>query len=212
MKLVQKQLFKGSREFTLNDEVVNVRSKTLFSQQDFGVGLAIINPEPVTNGKYLEFRDRYKGDLLISLLINNPSPQAFNAFVATLKQKLNGAQDPSIQFKQGNSDAEEPDALSWNAHEEPEEFNDPAQSPEQNSFTPVNPQRIAEDMAMLKTYLVEADIKPFLDSLETLKANPADENAYNNMVAAFKQMGFQQGAVLSYATYLKILLSKTAWS
>jgi hypothetical protein len=62
---------------------------------------------------------------------------------------------------------------------------------------------------MLKTYLDEDDIKLLLDSLETLKAEPEDEAAYQKMLDAFNDLGIQQGAVLTYAPYLKVLLSKS---
>ena len=48
---------------------------------------------------------------------------------------------------------------------------------EKISVQPVNAERLDDDIAMLKTYLDEDDIKLLLDSLETLKAEPEDEAA-----------------------------------
>ena len=65
---------------------------------------------------------------------------------------------------------------------------------------------------MLKTYLDENDIKPLLDSLETLKAEPQNEAAFRETVDAFNDLGINQGAVLTYAPYLSVLLSQSIWS
>ena len=80
---------------------------------------------------------------------------------------------------------------------------------EENSFKPVNIERLDNDINMLKTYMDENDIKSLLDSLETLKAEPANEAAFQNMMNTFNDLGFQQGAVLTYAPYLKVLLSQS---
>ena len=80
---------------------------------------------------------------------------------------------------------------------------------EENSFKPVNTERLDNDINMLKTYIDENDIKPLLDSLETLKAEPANEVVFQNMMGAFNDLGIKQGAVLTYAPYLKVLLSQS---
>ena len=59
------------------------------------------------------------------------------------------------------------------------------------------------------SYLDENDIKPLLDVLETLKAEPENEAAYQEMLDVFNGLGIMQGAVLTYAPYLKILLAKS---
>jgi hypothetical protein len=80
---------------------------------------------------------------------------------------------------------------------------------EENSYKPVNVERLDNDINMLKTYIDENGIKPLLDSLETLKAEPGNEAAFQNMMGAFNDLGIQQGAVLTYAPYLKVLLSQS---
>ncbi len=65
---------------------------------------------------------------------------------------------------------------------------------------------------MLKTYLAEEDIQPFLLALEALKAEPQSDEAFARMVDAFNELGFYQGSVLTYATYLKVLLSNNLFS
>lgn len=64
---------------------------------------------------------------------------------------------------------------------------------------------------MLKTYLDEGDIKPLLDSLERPNSEPQNEAAFQNMVEAYNDLGVRQGAVLTYAPYIKALLSGSVW-
>jgi len=87
MKLVQKHFLKGTREFEIADDVVNVRFKTPFKEEKFTVMLTILNPEPVVNEQFLEFHSRVKCGPLMSLLINKPNAEKFNAFVNELKQR-----------------------------------------------------------------------------------------------------------------------------
>jgi hypothetical protein len=87
MKLVQKSLFKGTREFELLDDEVRVRIKSLFHKKELTVTLAILNPEPVVNNGRLEFHSRVKCGPLLSLYLNKPNAREFNAFVEALRQK-----------------------------------------------------------------------------------------------------------------------------
>ena len=87
MRLVQKSLFKGTREFELLDDEVRVRIKSLFHKKELAVTLAILNPEPVVNNARLEFYSRVKCGPLLSLYLNKPNAREFNAFVEALKQK-----------------------------------------------------------------------------------------------------------------------------
>ena len=87
MRLVQKSLFRGTREFELRDDEVRVRIKSLFHNKARTVTLAILNPEPVVNNGRLEFYGRVKCGPLLSLYLNKPNAREFNAFVEALKQK-----------------------------------------------------------------------------------------------------------------------------
>jgi hypothetical protein len=87
MKLIQKHLLKGNQEFELLDEEILVRIKTLFKEKKISVPLAILNPEPVINGSRLDFHSRVKCGPLLSLYLNKPNPEEFNAFVDAVKQK-----------------------------------------------------------------------------------------------------------------------------
>lgn len=70
----------------------------------------------------------------------------------------------------------------------------------------VNVDRLAGNITMLKTYLAEKDISPFLSALEGLKEEPESEVALRKVVTVFNELGIMKGAVLNYATYLKVLL------
>ena len=87
MKLLQKHFFKGTQSFELTDDAVNVEIKTPFKEKKLSVVLAILNPEPVINGQHLEFYGRVKCGPLLSLYLNKPNVEEFNAFVTALKEK-----------------------------------------------------------------------------------------------------------------------------
>jgi len=87
MKLIQKHLLKGTQEFELLDDEVRVRFKTAFKEKKNSVPLAILNPEPETNGGMLYFHSRVKCGPLLSLYVNKPNAEEFNAFVDALKEK-----------------------------------------------------------------------------------------------------------------------------
>ena len=62
---------------------------------------------------------------------------------------------------------------------------------------------------MLRTHLDPAQIKPLIAALEALRAAPKNENNLNKVASIFSEMGVNQGqgAVLTYAPYIAILLS-----
>ena len=87
-KLVQKSLFRGTREFEIVDDVVNVRIKTPFNKEEtLTVMLTVLNPEPVISKSLLAFTSRVNNEPLLSLYLAKPNPEEFNAFVNLLKQK-----------------------------------------------------------------------------------------------------------------------------
>lgn len=87
MKLIQKQLLKGTQEYELLDDEVRVRIKTPLKSKELSVPLAILNPEPEITGSRLEFHSRVKCGALLSFYINKPNAKEFNAFVDALKEK-----------------------------------------------------------------------------------------------------------------------------
>lgn len=84
MKLIQKNLLRGTREFELRDEDVRVLIKSPFKEKALSVPLAILNPEPEINGSMLDFHSRVKCGPLMSLYINKPNKAEYEAFVAAV--------------------------------------------------------------------------------------------------------------------------------
>jgi hypothetical protein len=62
-------------------------------------------------------------------------------------------------------------------------------------------------LRMLRTYLNTEDINSLLSSLETLKTDPQNEAHQEQVMSVFDELGILQGAVLTYAPYLKIFVS-----
>jgi len=210
MKLIQKSFLKGTREFEITDEdTVYVRIKSLLKEEKLTVGLSMLNPEPVVNGSELEFYSDYKGRPVISLLLNKPNALEFNAFIDALKKKIIGEDDDFSSVDDDSADTKRSEALARNVYEEPPVFEEFSDKREGMNVQPVNAERLNDDITMLKTYLDEEDIKPLLDALETLKTEPENQAAYQKVLDAFNDLGITQGAVLTYATYLKVLLTRS---
>ncbi len=60
---------------------------------------------------------------------------------------------------------------------------------------------------MLKQYLAEDDIAPLIDVLESLAADPRNEALLGRLSDVFDGLGHLQGAVLTYAPYISIVLA-----
>ena len=211
MKLVQKSLLEGTREYEIiDDDTLSVRIKRLLKEEKLTVSLSMLNPEPVLNGSELEFYSDYKGRPILSLILNKPNAAEFDTFIDTLKKKIIGEDDILTSVDDDSQDTKVSEALARNVYEEPPLFfEDSADRRDITSVLPVNAERLSDDISMLKTYLEEEDIRPLIDSLETLKAGPDNEAAYQKMLDAYDVLGIKQGAVLTYAPYLKVLLSKS---
>lgn len=207
MKLVQKRFLKGSREFEIVDDAIFVRIKALFKEEKLTVDLSILDPEPVINDSEMAFYSPHKGQPVFSLLLNKPNTEEFNRFVDALKRQIKGEYN-NMAGVEVVSPEKAKAALAWNVHEEPPEFDEPGESREDISFKPVNAERLASDIAMLKAYLNDDDIRPLLNALEALQTEPESEAAFQKMMDAFDKLGIIQGAVLTYAPYLKVVLSE----
>lgn len=168
--------------------------------------MSTIDPEPVVNDSEMVFYNPHKGRAVFSLLLNKPNTEAFNLFVDALKQQINGELDMDDVGMVSPEKVQS--ALAWNVHEEPPEFDEPEEQREGTGFRPVNAERLAMDIEMLKAYLEEDDIRSLLESIDALMATPDSEAAFKNVLDAFNQLGITQGAVLTYAPYLKVLLSE----
>lgn len=71
----------------------------------------------------------------------------------------------------------------------------------------VDLQRIETSIMMLKQYLAEDDIAPLIDALESLAADPRNEALLGQLSDVFDGLGLLQGAVLTYAPYISIVLA-----
>ena len=100
LKLTQKHILYGRREFELRDDFVKVKVNSLLDEnKDFEVELAMINPEPIISKSRLEFHSRVKCRPLISLYLNKPNKKEFNAFVEAVKTKAKNEFDSFAGIK-----------------------------------------------------------------------------------------------------------------
>ena len=67
--------------------------------------------------------------------------------------------------------------------------------------------RVETSIKMLKQYLAEEDIAPLIDVLEALAAEPRNEALLGQLSDVFDGLGLLQGAVLTYAPYISIVLA-----
>lgn len=88
-KLMQRRLLTGSQEFEILDDTLRVTTSGPFrGKKVLDFVLATLNPDPVRNKDRLEFYGRVKCGPMVSLYIDKPDPDAFNAFVDTLKARV----------------------------------------------------------------------------------------------------------------------------
>jgi len=182
---------------------VNVRIKTPFKPEEtLTVMLTVLNPEPVINRSRLEFTSRVNNEPLLSLFLAKPNPKEFNAFVALIKQK---AQDEYYAFAGLKSGNRSP--LNDNVFEEPPAFDAPDNERAIRQKKKISVEGIENAIYMLSEHVGAQRIQPFLSALESLKADPLNEDHMSQLVREFEALGPVQGAVLTYAPYISILLS-----
>ncbi len=195
-KLSQKHLFKGTREFELFDDRVEVKTKAPFKEMEsLTVMLTVLNPEPVISKSTLNFVSRVNGCTLLSLFLAKPSTEEFNAFVSVLKQRALQEYNAFAGLKQVG-----------NVSEEPPEFEQDEGERIAKAGKKVNVARIEESIQMLKTHLDLGEEAPVVSSLAALRDEPTSEKHLIDVINAFNDLGPQQGAVLTYAPYVGILL------
>lgn len=177
--------------------------KTPFKEEKLTIVLSMLNPNPVVNKPFLEFHSRVKCGPLLSLILDKPDSETFNAFVNHLKIRAREEYNAFAGLKAGS----QPEGLAGNVYTEPPEFDEPGESPTRKNPKPVNIAEIDSAIQMLEQYLEAEAIKPLLSVLEALKAEPENESHFSQLINAFDNLGPQQGAVLTYAPYVGILLS-----
>jgi hypothetical protein len=202
-KIIQKDLFKGTREFELVDDHINIRIKVPFkAEESLTVMLTVLDPEPVISQSALHFNSRVNGEPLLSLFLGKPNTDEFNRFVNAIKQK---AFEEFNAFAGLHSSARVAHEKA-NPEEAPADFGAGDEAPLTKNREHIQADRIDETILMLKQQLEMEDIKPLVDALETLKADTNSEENLAQVLHAFNQLGPYQGAVLTYAPYVSILL------
>ncbi|MFT5505042.1 MAG: hypothetical protein ACI8XC_002760 [Gammaproteobacteria bacterium] len=203
MKLKQRQFLKGSTEFEIIDDVVEIRMKSLLKEEKITVLLPMLDPEPVINKPFLEFHSRVKCGPLLSLMLDKPNSQAFNAFVNHLKLRAREEYNAFAGLKAGSK----PEGLAGNVYTEPPEFDEPSKNRTDKIRKPANVESLDIAIQMIDQYLDVEEVKPLIAVLKSLKAEPENELHFAQLVNEFDNLGPQQGAVLTYAPYVGLLLA-----
>ncbi len=204
MKLTQKHLFKGTREFEIVDDHVRLRSKAPFKDEEtISVMLTVLNPEPVITSSALNFTSRVNGETLLSLYLGKPNAQTFNAFVVALKQRAL----EEYQAFAGLKSVTPSTGPGANVYDEPPAFADPHMEQPLKVRKDLNPARIEESIQMLKQHLNSEETTEIMAALEALQSDPKSEALQIQVINAFNNLGPAQGAVLTYAPYVGILMS-----
>jgi hypothetical protein len=133
-------------------------------------------------------------------LIDKPNANEFNAFVDALKQRARQEYNAFAGFSTGTA----PDRLPGNVYQEPPEF---GELDKNRARTKVVPLRVDETIQMLKQHLDGDEIEALVTALEALKAAPENEASFDQLLKAFDDLGPRQGAVLTYAPYVNLLLT-----
>ena len=201
-KLVQKHLIKGTQEFEIVDDAVNIHIKSPFKKDEtLTVMLAVLNVEPVISQSRLEFTSRVNNEALVSLYLAKPNAAEFNAFVNLLKQKI---QDEYNAFV-GMKPSPEP-MLEGNVYDEPPDFDDD-DAPTAGVSRPVRVEAVEESIHMLSEYIGGDDIAPVISALKALQSEPENTEHLSSLAKEFDALGPGQGAVLTYAPYIGVLLT-----
>lgn len=88
-KLIQRHMLHGTQEFEILGDMLRVTTTgPLRGRKVLDFVLATLNPDPVLNKDRLEFYGRVKCGPMLSLHVNKPDPDAYNAFVDALRAKV----------------------------------------------------------------------------------------------------------------------------
>jgi hypothetical protein len=207
-KLVQKSLLRGTREFEIVGDTVNVRIKEPFNTEEtLTVMLTVLNPEPVISKSELAFTSRVNNEPLLSLFVAKPNAEDFNAFVNLLKQRAHAEFASFAGLKAGTSPGP-----GGSLHEEPPEFDERDTRRTVRNRRHITAESIESAIHMLDKHVGREAIGPFLSALEALQEEPLNESLLSRMVDEFEALGPRQGAVLTYAPYIGLLLSDDPFS
>lgn len=199
IKLTQKHLLKGTHEFEIVNDQINISIKSRFKQEALTVTLAVLNPEPIITRTHLEFLSRVNGEPLIKLALSKPNVAEFNAFVNTLKQmalaEYNSISGINVSAR-----------LATQLYVDPPEFGEHSPA-EISPARKVDVKSIESSISMLETYVHNEDVKPLIIALQALKNAPQDHARLVDVATVFDKLETSQGAVLTYAPYIILMLS-----
>lgn len=88
MKLTQKHIVKGTREFELTDEGVDIKIDMPFLNKEFTVVYSVLETEPVVDGSSFAFVSGVNREPLVEMVVDKPTAEEFNAFVEELKKRV----------------------------------------------------------------------------------------------------------------------------
>ena len=203
-KLIQKQLFKGTQEFEIVDDAINIHIKSPFkTDETLTVMLAVLNPEPIISRSRLEFTSRVNNEPLVSLQLAKPNAEEFNAFVSLLKQKAQAEYNEFAGLTAADT------KLEGNVYDEPPDF-EATDKPAGIARKPVRVEAVEESINMLSEYVGGAEIDPLLSALKALQSEPENIEHLARLAREFDALGPGQGAVLTYAPYIGILMTNGA--
>ena len=86
--LKQKHSIKGSREFELNEEVIQYTIQTPFKSESLTVVLSVLDPEPVISGSTLSFISEVNKESLVEFFIDKPDKESFDHFISIMQSRI----------------------------------------------------------------------------------------------------------------------------
>ena len=205
--LIQKPFLRGVHTFEILADRVDIRSERLWSKTSLSVMLTVLNPEPLRMGSRITFVSRVNGEGLVTLFRNRPDAATCEAFVATLRQCALSAYNA---FTGMSGEAAASDGLGGHGFGAAPSF-DEADHAAARVRRAVDPAKVENAIAMLRTY-VGAEVDALIAALEVLQLHPEDTDALDRVATEFAALGFRQGAVLTYAPYLSVMLSDDPFS
>ena len=162
----------------------------------------MLEPEPVINKPYVEFYSRAEAWPLLSLFMDKPNTDELNAFVVALQQRV-------LEASSGFSDFDvdsQPAGNAGNVFAELPEFEESDQKRVNYNGKSIDSVKIENAIQMLERYVADEEVRPLLSAMKALKEEPQNESCMEQVVSAFNDLGIVQGAVLTYAPYVSVLL------
>lgn len=202
-KLIQKHLLKGTQSFEIEDDIINIHIKSPFKEESLSVNLSVLDSEPVINKSRLDFVSRVNSEPLVSFYLAKPDAETFNTFINLLKQKIQAEYNTYTGFNPAIQAA----GIAANSFDEPPEFSDSEQVEISEMMKNVDVEKIGSTIQMLEQYVNVDEISDFLAALKQLHAEPKNESHLVQLAKTFNALGPKQGAVLTYAPFINILLS-----